>query len=283
MATSSSLDSAPIDSEVRSFFHAIKGNPDDDTPRLIFADWLQERGNDADDARGEFLRLNVLRHRLSPDDPTYDLLKRREAELFTEYRWTWLGPLVDAVKSWTFERGMIQITGEAEHLTTPEISAWARTEAGYWVDALNIREIEQHYRNRYRFVEYREQAFNHITQPASSPVLAHLNRLDLCNTHRIAYFFRTVLNAENLPFLTELLLSHTGLTRRELLLLARYRPFRRLALLDLQHNGLDDDSARLLAESPYLKNITELRLGHTRFTASGMGLLRQAFGDRVHF
>lgn len=281
MATSSPLESVPIDSEVRSFFHSIKENPDDDTPRLIFADWLQERGNAADAARGEYLRLSVLRHRLAPDDPTYELLKRREGELFTAHRWTWLGPLVDAANAWTFERGMIQITAQTENITTPEVTAWARTEAGYWIDALNIREFLQDFRHRY--VQYREQAFNHITQLASSPVLAHLNRLDLCNTHRIAYFFRAVLNTENLPFLTELLLSGTGLTRRELLLLARYRPFRRLALLDLRYNGLDDDTARLLAESPYLKNLAELRLGHNRFRAGGIALLRQAFGERVHF
>jgi uncharacterized protein (TIGR02996 family) len=34
------------------FLEAICANPDDDVPRLIFADWLEERG----DPRGEFIR-----------------------------------------------------------------------------------------------------------------------------------------------------------------------------------------------------------------------------------
>ena len=35
------------------FIQEILANQDDDTPRLIFADWLEERG----DPRGEFIRV----------------------------------------------------------------------------------------------------------------------------------------------------------------------------------------------------------------------------------
>ena len=127
-----------ISPEVRMFFRDIKEHPDDDTPRLIFADWLQEHGNAAAAARGEFLRLQVLRHRLTPDDPSYELLKRREGELFTEHCWTWLGPLAD-VATWTFERGMVRFTARAEKiLLKTKIAEWARTEAGLWIDALTL-------------------------------------------------------------------------------------------------------------------------------------------------
>lgn len=37
-----------------AFLADIIDNPDDDTPRLIFADWLDEHGNEA---RGEFIRV----------------------------------------------------------------------------------------------------------------------------------------------------------------------------------------------------------------------------------
>ncbi len=269
MATSSSLDSAPINPEVWNFFHAIKENPDDDTPRLIFADWLQERGNAADAARGEFLRLNVLRHRLSPDDPTYDLLKRREAELFTEHRWTWLGPLVDAAKSWTFERGMIQITAQAEKLLTPEMRAWARTPAALWVDALALSELVSVNRS----------------ELARSPLLAAINFLDLSANHdeQTIGILNLAVRAESLRFLTSLCLTRCRLGPIHVISLAGYIELPRLKILDLRHNQLYDAAARLLAESPNLKNLAELRLGHNRFTAEGMALLRQAFGDRVHF
>jgi uncharacterized protein (TIGR02996 family) len=40
-------------SEEQGFLHAIQARPHDDVPRLIYADWLDER----DDPRGEYLRL----------------------------------------------------------------------------------------------------------------------------------------------------------------------------------------------------------------------------------
>ena len=39
------------------FLADIIANPDDDTPRLIFADWLEERGGRENTARAEFIRV----------------------------------------------------------------------------------------------------------------------------------------------------------------------------------------------------------------------------------
>ncbi|MBY0456405.1 MAG: TIGR02996 domain-containing protein, partial [Gemmataceae bacterium] len=43
---------------------AIRANPDEDTPRLAFADWLDEHGDEADRARAEFIRVQceLARH-----------------------------------------------------------------------------------------------------------------------------------------------------------------------------------------------------------------------------
>ena len=41
------------------FLRAIFNQPDDDGLRLVYADWLEERG----DPRADFLRLDVERHR----------------------------------------------------------------------------------------------------------------------------------------------------------------------------------------------------------------------------
>lgn len=270
MATSSPLESVPLDPQVRSFFHAIKENPDDDTPRLIFADWLQEHGNAADAARGEYLRLSVLRHRLSPDDPSYDLMKRREGELFREHCWAWLGPLVDAAKTWTFERGMIQVVAEPERITKPEVRVWARTSAALWIDSLAISQF----------------ARGRIIDLAFSPPLEHINRLDLSgngNIRDLEYLFR-LFRAQRMLFLKRLRLARCRLGQEQVRFSDRSRELlSRLTFLDLSHNLLDDTAARLLAESPCLKKIAELRLGHNSFTLDGMVLLRQAFGDRVHF
>jgi uncharacterized protein (TIGR02996 family) len=34
-------------SDATAFLTAMRSNPAEDTPRLVFADWLQEHGNDA--------------------------------------------------------------------------------------------------------------------------------------------------------------------------------------------------------------------------------------------
>jgi uncharacterized protein (TIGR02996 family) len=43
------------------FLNALRANPADDTIRLVYADWLEERGDTASVARAEFLRLVTVR------------------------------------------------------------------------------------------------------------------------------------------------------------------------------------------------------------------------------
>lgn len=270
MALSSSLDGALRDPQVRSFFRAIKENPDDDTPRLIFADWLQECGDAAASARGEFLRLNVLRHRLSPDDPHHDALKRREAEIVKQYQWAWLGPLADAA-CWTYQRGMIQLTARAEKILTTEIADWSRTEAALWIDALKLTEMAL----------WSESGDRSSSYFFYRQLLRHLNRLDLSSNHLCRYLRLVVGADERAPYLTELVLASNHLTATQIPYLTKHPLSRRLTLLDLGDNRLDDAAARLLSETPHLKNLTSLHLAGNRFTAEGMALLRDAFGERV--
>ena len=47
------------------FLEAIRAAPDDDVPRLVYADWLEERG----EPLGEFIRVQCALARLPADDP----------------------------------------------------------------------------------------------------------------------------------------------------------------------------------------------------------------------
>jgi uncharacterized protein (TIGR02996 family) len=69
-----------------SFLEDIRRNPDDDTPRLIFADWLDENG---DAARAEFIRLQCRLAQLAEDDPERAALERREEELLSAHEQVW--------------------------------------------------------------------------------------------------------------------------------------------------------------------------------------------------
>lgn len=80
--------------------------PDDDAPRLVFADWLEEQG---ETQRAELIRVQCRIAYLEAEgagrllSPLLDLeyvpLKRRERELLKGHRLTWLPPACMALES----------------------------------------------------------------------------------------------------------------------------------------------------------------------------------------
>jgi uncharacterized protein (TIGR02996 family) len=61
-----------------AFLRDILAHPEDDTPRLVFADWLEEHGAPE---RAEFIRLQCQLARMSEGDPDRGRLLDRESEL----------------------------------------------------------------------------------------------------------------------------------------------------------------------------------------------------------
>lgn len=55
-----------------AFLSAIRANPKDDTTRLVFADWLDERGDAAATLKAKYLRTDVELWSLADDDPGRD-------------------------------------------------------------------------------------------------------------------------------------------------------------------------------------------------------------------
>jgi uncharacterized protein (TIGR02996 family) len=88
------------------FLRAIAEQPDDDAPRLVYADWLQEQG----DPRGEFIALQFRRLR-EGSLPEKD--EAREAALLSKHRRDWLGPLYRVLQTqWAecrFTRGFLSV------------------------------------------------------------------------------------------------------------------------------------------------------------------------------
>src|SRR4051812_11131858 len=96
-----------------AFLRAILDAPDDDTPRLVYADWLEERG----EALGPFIRVQLQLPAMSDDDPRRWLLEAEEARLETELRQALAGkprpPWAADMPGWAlrdwwgFRRGLI--------------------------------------------------------------------------------------------------------------------------------------------------------------------------------
>src|SRR5437868_12607954 len=86
-----------------AFLEAIVAQPDDDTPRLVYADWLEERG----DPRGEFIQVQCRLARMGEGEPGFSRYQERERELLDQHRLDWLGELRSVARQSTFLRGFL--------------------------------------------------------------------------------------------------------------------------------------------------------------------------------
>src|SRR4051812_46559798 len=80
-----------------------KERSEEDAPRLILADYLEEHS----DPRGTFVRQEVEAARLHADDPQRAECQRRAEELSGARLRDWLGPLVKLGEvEWSWARGL---------------------------------------------------------------------------------------------------------------------------------------------------------------------------------
>jgi uncharacterized protein (TIGR02996 family) len=88
----------------QTFLDEITASPDDDIPRLIYADWLEENG----DPRGEFIRVQCELATLRKTQKRYADLSIREAELLLQYQRQWTEGFPYSLRKCVFRRGFIE-------------------------------------------------------------------------------------------------------------------------------------------------------------------------------
>jgi uncharacterized protein (TIGR02996 family) len=119
----------PLPRELLAFLAAAKERPDDHVPRLVLADWLEERGDPVLTAHAEFLRLQC-------QGPFTLRGRARQAELLGDFADAWLGPLRPLVHSWIGKRGLLQVGADAAELIRG--AAGLPAEAFAWVEGLTV-------------------------------------------------------------------------------------------------------------------------------------------------
>jgi uncharacterized protein (TIGR02996 family) len=87
-----------------AFRQAIRETPEDDAPRLIYADWLDDQNDPLLSARAEFIRIQCARGRLELDDERQSELQARERRLFVGHARAW-GEGLDFSR---FRRGFVE-------------------------------------------------------------------------------------------------------------------------------------------------------------------------------
>src|SRR3954454_3163332 len=88
------------------FLADVVERPDDDTPRLVFADWLDDNGQGE---RAEFIRVQIERARLPKWDGAQVRLRAREAALLARNGAAWRAalPKCEGVQWGGFRRGFV--------------------------------------------------------------------------------------------------------------------------------------------------------------------------------
>ncbi len=105
-----------------SLFQAILDNPDDDTPRLVYADWLEENG-DPDWAERIRIECELPLHDAQDIAPKlHDLRKRREL-LIRKHREAWKTSKFQSVRL-LWQRGFLATEGAPEIITNPGGADW---------------------------------------------------------------------------------------------------------------------------------------------------------------
>jgi uncharacterized protein (TIGR02996 family) len=259
-----------IVTQEQDLLQAIIQNPDEDAPRLSYADWLQDTGQHT---RADFIRVQCALAAGPEDDDLRADLEGREWRLGRHCR-EWLGPLANLIASpgrgleYSFRRGFVE-----------SVSVRARTllQNGERLLGLSpIREI------------CLVAARGHVEKLAACPHLARLRGLGFWFTPIGLRSFQALLaspyssnlgaleltgsigpvglsallESPLLPQLTRLDYSDR-LDAQSAERLATCSSIANLTRLNVGNQAIGIEGARAIAMSPYLAGLTELGLGFT--------------------
>jgi uncharacterized protein (TIGR02996 family) len=229
-----------------TFLSAVLANPDDDGPRLVYADWLDEQGQCE---RAEFIRTQIDLARRPEDDPRRPDLEARERQLLVRHSKNWARPVRKLANGWEYRRGFV------EHVRVAAAEFPALAEELF--RAAPVRSVRlstvgwprAHPAPRWEDVR---------AALAASPYPARLTGLDFGEYWISAVDLRAWLRSPYWPRLRSLTVrGWFGLEGAQLL--ADSESLSRLTELDLSNSPLDAASVRALAGSPYLQQLTSLR------------------------
>ena len=277
----------------------IQDDPDHDAPRLVAADWLEERG----DARAEFIRIQCELEQIVPvperswgdyalplyrtEGPWAPLVRReiesfirRAVELLVRFEGEWVGPLWGTFSSWRpgFEKrrpgtlwpgwtprpGWTFRRGFVEEVTLTAEAFLAHAEVLFRLAPI-VRVL--------RLVELRPQD---VPSWAASPHLARLVALNIPRGLEDPATMRAVARSPFLSRLRELALPEHELGSEALAELVSSPCMARLTRLDLSNNQVGDEGVRLLAGSASSARLVELNLTGNRLGRAGVEALARS-------
>jgi uncharacterized protein (TIGR02996 family) len=258
-----------------AFLQAIRDAPDDDAPRLIYADWLEEHGQEA---RAELIRVQCELARPATDRERVAALGARAWRLLVENWGAWVGPLRELVGP----HG--SILGETWLMGGPHLEALAKFRRGFVESlALAAPTFVQRGHVLAGLLPLRRlrlwRAGPVADDLAACPYLDGLATLDFTDYYTGPLTAPGAWALARSPYLGRLRALHlyrNDVADDGLRALARAPWVAGLTHLNVVENGLSDVGARALAASPHSLRLTVLQAGHNRLGPAGAEALARA-------
>ena len=236
---------------------AVRAELDDDLPRLIYADYLDERG----DPRGAFIRTQVeLAHTPTEDSRRRELLAH-EAALLAKYEHEWLGELSGEMVEWGFHRGFLEVSLSVNRFLDGEHA---------WLDGPTIAGVSV----------YADKALppGLFARFVESPRAAHVHSINLGFEWVKDAGCALIAGGQYFTSLLTLLLGNNGISDEGAIALANSPNLTSLRCLWLRSNLIGDAGAAAFAESPTLAGLRQLDLTNNEITSPGALALAQSPG-----
>ena len=242
---------------------AIAALPDEDTPRLVFADYLDEEGGELAVTRAEFIRLQVMLARVESETHETIAARLRAAELRERYAEAWGFPPQTTSKPWyTQRRGFVdEIVIDLQRIPRDDVRRLLQREP-----VGRLRVVRPH------------DTVGWWSPPAGAadwldvPAFRRVRHLELCGPYWSDREVARVLGFANCPALTKLTLSRAPVTAAGVAAIAACEALRDLASLRIDETrvwstglsgwagGITLPGVRALASAPRLAGLRELSL-----------------------
>jgi uncharacterized protein (TIGR02996 family) len=277
-----------------ALLEAILAEPEEDGPRLIYADWLDEHGGPAERDRAEFIRVQMELASLPERDPRRKELQQREGALWKAHREEWLDhvPAHLRKRDIRFQRGFL----EELHLSPrdwnkhgPRLFAHhpiyrVRVPKGLGVDGAGalavvpqltrVRVLSLHGCELYEPLKTLEILF-------ATPFLTGLRLLDLSACGLTTRGAGVLASSPLLGRVPEVDLSDNQIGPGAVEALAESPAIANVRALSLRNNPIGDAGGKALAASPHLDGLLRLDLSGVALSERVKETLRQRFGERV--
>jgi uncharacterized protein (TIGR02996 family) len=280
---------APPRPELLALLDAVKDEPDDDTLRLVLADWLEDQDNALDAERAKFIRADIARSREG-----LSLRPLNELEEVKSLLSRWLGPVMALASAVQFERGLPTLSAAGPRLLKPDAPKLLASEAFAFVQFVRIEEAGGPRMEalaampEFQFIPgiflhpFSAFGVDSAARFFASPNLTGLRQIEFRSVKPGAVGMQSLARTPALSRLRKLFLAHNKLADKAVAALADAKHLVNLTHASLADNNIGDKGAEALANSAALANVHELDMRENlRLTQAGKQLLREKFGDRV--